>query len=270
MSAERDYVLGTHDAEIERLGLQHALWRHRTLDCWRRAGIQRGATVLDVGAGPGFASVDLAQLVGPDGSVTALDRSARFLAHLQATARERGLANVRTIEIDLDGNEWPADQFDAIWCRWTHIFLQRPEQLVARLARCLRSGGRIMVHEYSDYRAWRLTPDVPSFNRFVEAVMSSWRQAGGAPDIGACIPGWLESNGLRVVSTELVSYFLAPADPMWLWPVSYIATGTERLAQLGVISAEEARQVRRDWESATRDARTRMATPTVIEIIAIR
>jgi hypothetical protein len=27
MSHERDYVLGTHDAEIARLGLQHRIWR---------------------------------------------------------------------------------------------------------------------------------------------------------------------------------------------------------------------------------------------------
>jgi len=58
MNTENEYVLGTHDAEIERLGVQHRLWRHRTLDCWRRAGIKRGAAVLDVGAGPGFASID--------------------------------------------------------------------------------------------------------------------------------------------------------------------------------------------------------------------
>jgi hypothetical protein len=38
---DRDYVLCTHDEEIARLGLQHAVWRPRVLDAWRRAGITR-------------------------------------------------------------------------------------------------------------------------------------------------------------------------------------------------------------------------------------
>jgi hypothetical protein len=60
---DRDYVVGTHDAEIERLRLQHHLWRHRVLDCWRRAKLRRGYRVADIGAGPGYASLDLADLV---------------------------------------------------------------------------------------------------------------------------------------------------------------------------------------------------------------
>ncbi len=32
--ADRDYVLGTHDDEIYRLGFQHRVWRPRALDAW--------------------------------------------------------------------------------------------------------------------------------------------------------------------------------------------------------------------------------------------
>lgn len=33
MMADRDYLLGTHDGELERLGLQHRVWRPAVLDC---------------------------------------------------------------------------------------------------------------------------------------------------------------------------------------------------------------------------------------------
>lgn len=49
---EQDYVLGDHQEELERLGLQHRAWRPTVLECWRQAGITRGSRVLDVGAGP--------------------------------------------------------------------------------------------------------------------------------------------------------------------------------------------------------------------------
>ncbi len=77
--ADSDYVLGTNDEELDRLGLQHRVWRPIVLECWRRAGITFGSRVIDVGAGPGYATVDLAELVGPTVEVFAIERSARFL-----------------------------------------------------------------------------------------------------------------------------------------------------------------------------------------------
>lgn len=76
---DRDYLLGTHDAEVARLGLQHRVWRPRMLDAFRRAGITTGQRVIDAGAGPGWASFDLAEIVGPRGRVVALERSGNFL-----------------------------------------------------------------------------------------------------------------------------------------------------------------------------------------------
>ena len=46
-----DYVLGTHDEEIARLGLQHRAWRSRALAAWQKGEFGPGQTVLDVSAG---------------------------------------------------------------------------------------------------------------------------------------------------------------------------------------------------------------------------
>src|SRR4051794_14670044 len=100
---EGDYVLGTRDDEVDRLGLQHRVWRPRMLDAWRRAGITAGWTVIDVGAGPGFATLDLAEIVGPAGKVIALERSRHFLLVLRARALHNGLANIEAHERDVSG-----------------------------------------------------------------------------------------------------------------------------------------------------------------------
>src|SRR6516164_179843 len=52
MATEKDYVLGTHDEEIERLGLQNRVWLSRAADAWHRAGFDHGQTLLDLGCGP--------------------------------------------------------------------------------------------------------------------------------------------------------------------------------------------------------------------------
>ena len=75
-----DYILGTHRDELERLRFQHELWRPICQAAWDRAGFAAGQRVLDLGAGPGFAALDLARLVGPRGRVLALERSGDYVA----------------------------------------------------------------------------------------------------------------------------------------------------------------------------------------------
>src|SRR6185436_9467589 len=107
MSKERDYVLGTHEEELARLGLQHRVWRPPTLDAWKRAGITVGKRVLDIGAGPGYATVDLAEIVGATGKVVALERSSNFVRAAEDACKTRGLTNVEIHELDLMTDQLP-------------------------------------------------------------------------------------------------------------------------------------------------------------------
>jgi len=51
MGEDRSYVIGTQDSEIERLGVQHRVWRASVLDLWRQGGLTEGMTVIDAGSG---------------------------------------------------------------------------------------------------------------------------------------------------------------------------------------------------------------------------
>jgi len=58
-------------------------------------GLDAGKRVLEIGAGPGYVSLVLADRVGAAGIVYAVDRSAEALAHLERRQKERGIAHVR-------------------------------------------------------------------------------------------------------------------------------------------------------------------------------
>jgi precorrin-6B methylase 2 len=100
-SVDRDYVLGTHDEELERLGVQHRAWRPVVLECWEKAGITSGSRVLDVGAGPGYATLDLAGIVGPSGRVVAIERSHKFVSAIEQMIGSKSLHNIEVHEADL-------------------------------------------------------------------------------------------------------------------------------------------------------------------------
>jgi SAM-dependent methyltransferase len=266
--AERDYVLGTHDAELERLGLQHRLWRSRVLDAWRRARLGPGQTVLDVGAGPGYAALDLAEIVGRAGHVVALERSRRFLDALSAHAAARGLAQLEARELDVVTGDFGVQAADAAWCRWVLCFVSDPRAVVRRIGAALKPGGVAVFHEYLDYRAWALSPPCPAHERFVGQVIETWRADGGEPDVGRFLCGYLLEAGFRIESTHVHTEFIEPADPLWRWPIAYVEVGAERFVELGLMTAAEARELVAAIRAAEARPETRMLTPPVLEMIA--
>ena len=265
---DKDYVLGTHDAEIDRLGLQHQVWRRAALSLWERAGVSRGNTVIDAGAGPGFASLDLGEIVGPQGRVIALERSERFLRRLTEEATRRGLTQIQAVEGDLLTDVWPQGVADFIWCRWVLAFINDPATIVTKMARALKSGGALLIQEYSNYRAWRLAPPAPEMDRFVEAVVASWRASGGEPDIGLELPRLLPLEGLVLEHVEAIQFAIHPRDFMWQWPATFLAVNASRQVELGSLTRAEADAAVRTVEERARDAGAVMLTPTVLQIIA--
>jgi len=270
MVSSKDYVLGTHDEEIERLGLQHRAWRQRALDAWRSAGIGPGQTVLDVGCGPGYGSVDLAELVGPSGRVVAIDKSERFLRALDATCRERGIDNITAYSADLDAGEFPDGIADRAWCRWVLAFVKDPRAILARMAAALAPDGVMVLHEYFDYSTWRAAPRCSELEEFVSAVMTSWRDNGGEPDIALWLPRWLEELGFELRSARPIVDVVRPDQLSWSWLATFVEGGHRRLVDLGYLSPSRAESIWQAFITLQATPGARMITPGVLEIVAAR
>jgi SAM-dependent methyltransferase len=270
MGADRDYILGTHEEELARLGLQHRAWRSIALDCWQRAGITVGKRVLDVGAGPGYAAVDLAEIVGPTGEVVAFERSQNFVRAMETTCRERSLANVKIHELDLMQDQLPMDDYHFVWCRWVVSFVNDPALLIKKLGAIMPKGSVAIFHEYGHYETWRFFPRLPMQERFREHVIATWRESGGEPDGAARLPGLLAENGFVIRSAAPHIFCLRPRDYMWQWPATFIETYLPRLIGMDRIDQKFAAEVRADLARAEANPNGFMVTPLLQEIMAER
>ena len=115
--------------------------------------LRQGDRVADLGAGSGYFTFRLAQSVGPQGVVYAVDVDDDMIELLQKKIQERGVGNVVTVRAQYDDPLLPADGVDVIFTVDTYHHFDDRVGYLKKLRRYLRPGGRIAVIDF-DRRAW--------------------------------------------------------------------------------------------------------------------
>jgi ubiquinone/menaquinone biosynthesis C-methylase UbiE len=166
------------------------------------AGVGPGARVLDVAAGAGDQTLDIARRVGPAGHVLATDISPRILALARAKLRLAGFDDVQTRVADAqalnfeDLAQGPADAgFDAVVCRLGLMLCQRPLAAMAGALNALRPGGRFGALVFS----------APQANPCIAIMASTVRRHAGLAPASPFEPGTLLSLGQPGLMAELLA-----------------------------------------------------------------
>jgi SAM-dependent methyltransferase len=157
------------------------------------AEIRPGARVLDVAAGAGDQTLDLAKQVGQAGSVLATDLSAAILEFARENARRAGYRNVETKVADGENLGVPEASFDAAVCRLGLMFFPDPGKGLREIFRALKAGGRACTMVFS-------TPDK---NPCVAVLVTTALKHAGLPPRDPYQPGGLFSVGKPGLIDEL-------------------------------------------------------------------
>ena len=269
------YVLGSHAEERARLERQHQTWRPEMLAGWDRAGFGPGQRLLDVGCGPGFASLDLAERVGGHGQVLAIDSAPAYLEHLRQQCLQRQLLQVMPqlgdLAQDLDSaseldRALEMGNWDGAWCRWVAMFLPRLEPLLDRLAAALRPGGRLVLHEYIKWETFALHPKGDQLAKFAARCIQHWWAHGGDPNVAQRLPQLLEDRGFRLLhSSSLMA--CSPSDhPKAQWLIDFLTSYSAQLAAAGLWSAEEQAPMEAEMAWGQQHA-SLWVTPALVEMV---
>ena len=267
---DQPYVLGTHGEELERLRFQHELCRPLAEAAWDRAGLTAGERVLDLGAGPGFAALDLACRVGPTGQVLALEHSPAYVAAGRRLAVEAGLTHLELRQHDLLRDPLPHEGFDLAWMRWVAMFLADLEPLLTQLPLALRPGGRLVLHEYVQWDSFGLHPHGAAIHRFGQAVQRSFRQAGGDPDVNRRLPSLLAARGFRIDALEPLPVLGREGSLAAQWMQRFVMVYAHQLQAQGLWSAADQAEALAEIEAAAEDPGSFWMGPTVLELRATR
>lgn len=265
-----EYHFGYSREELERLGYQHRVWVEANQRLLERSGLAEGATVVDLGCGPGYTTLDLAQVVGPEGRVIAVDRDAeRSLPRLRERVEAAGFTNIEARAANLETFDLPPGSVDGVYGRWILMYLPEPaaRQLVERVVGWLKPGGICLLSEICNYRHIQVQPPMSQLAAIAEAMIRTVEGGRGCnPEIGKILPGLLVDAGLEV-EVHVTTMVVRATTPEWSWPDILFRDHLPTLVEDGLLTSEVLDAFFVEWEERSRDPRALFFGSPMMEVV---
>ena len=164
-------------------GLRDDVYRRPLATALERLGVAGGWRCVDVGAGGGDVSVALAEMVGRDGRVYAVDSDPRTRDEVARAAA----AYAQVIALTQAGEDLSLpEEVDLAFCRFLLLHVHEPPSVVRMMAAAVRPGGWVVAQE-----------PITTAGRIAGVPFSM--PGARHPDVGAVLPALVRAVGLEVI-----------------------------------------------------------------------
>jgi ubiquinone/menaquinone biosynthesis C-methylase UbiE len=145
------------DREIAQvMGHQAAMWLERperereeqSSKLWKMLKVQEGDIVADVGAGSGYHTFKLAEMVGAKGKVYAVDIQKEMLDIIRARMKMGKVTNVLPTKGTEKNPKLPDEAIDMILMVDVYHEFSYPFEMTEAMVKSLKPGGRLIFVEY--------------------------------------------------------------------------------------------------------------------------
>lgn len=182
--------------------------------------LRPGLRILDVGCGPGTITLDLAEAVGPTGSVVGIDDAPAAIEAAAQEAVRRGDHRTRFELGDGSALALPDGDVDVAHAHQVLQHVADPVAVLGEMARVTRPGGLVAARD-ADYAAMAWHPSPQGLDAWRDVYRRAARAAGGEPDAGRHLRGWAREAGLSDVAVTASTWCYACAEATAWWGGSW-------------------------------------------------
>lgn len=266
---ENAYILGTEKAELHRLGLQHQVWSLEARNAWKTAEFSQGQTILDLGCGPGFCSMELAYIVGNSGKVIGVDKSEGFIRFLEDQCQKHGL-NMDLQACDFNSMRLDDESLDGVYSRWALAWIKNHEEVLEKIERAMKPGAAFVAHEYYDWSTLQTEPKLPGLATGIAGALRSFKEQDGDIDIGRKLPDMLYNFGLEVISVRPMTKLAIPGELDWYWPETFFNIYFPKLVEAGFLTQDQCDLALKEMAELEDISGSSILCPQMVEVIAIK
>ena len=194
------YILEGGDEELRRLLSLSEVTAGRARQAFSRAGVSDGWAAIDCGCGPLGGLAVLAEMVGPAGRVVGVDLSELAVMRARSVAAALGLGNVEVVAGDIHQLD-PAAVGGPFDLAFTRLFLMHqadPVHTLSAIARLIRPGGWIIVHEPLRCPPPRSHPPLDALETYWDMLHGVLERAGVPAGTVENLPAAARAAGLHV------------------------------------------------------------------------
>lgn len=124
------------------------------------SSIRPGDRVIDLGCGSGGTILQIADRVGPSGSVLAVDVSAPMIEQAQKRANRLNYENISFLEKDAEIPPFSTEKFDGLISRFGCMFFDKPRIAFRNIRAALNKGSQLSLAVWRTPREnpWAMEP----------------------------------------------------------------------------------------------------------------
>jgi ubiquinone/menaquinone biosynthesis C-methylase UbiE len=213
--------------------------------------LRPGMSLLDIGAGPGTITADLARLVEP-GRTTALEASESAIAITRATFAKLEGVEVDFVVGDVHRLDLPDDSYDVVHAHQVLQHVADPVQALREMRRVCKPGGIVAARD-SDYAAFTWFPEFPELDEWMALYQRLARANSGEPDAGRRLLSWALAAGFEKVDATASNWtFANPEDRAWwggMWADRVLQSDLARQALADGVPESDLQRISKAWQS---------------------
>ena len=263
----KEYTIYGGDLGKSRLDILSSTLHDQTTKFLEWGAVRAGLKCLDLGCGGGHVSLEIANMVGPSGTVKSIDADERKIDLASRLCRSKGLMNVDFQVMDayqLIGFH----EYDLIYSRFLLSHLSSPELVLQNAFSALKKGGIILIED-TDFSGHFSIPSNPAFDRYVSLYQWLLLKKNADANRGQQLMSLLRETGFNEVEFQVSQPAYRSGEGKLMAEITFSGI-TQSLLDEALIDQKEAEGLLKDLIAFRKQEDSIVSLPRIFQVKAKR